>query len=743
MTKIIGTLRHARTGTRRWTAMGASATCLAAALIALPAQAQSDTDAAAEDASDNDIIVTATKRGDGERLQDVPIAITAFAKAELDRSEFRGLESIGNVAPNVQLNPIGTVKGTANFTIRGLGTNSSIPSLDPTVGVFVDGVYLGTSAGVLLDGFDIEAIELLRGPQGILFGKNVTGGAVVIRTTTPGKDTIVDVRAGIETGPNYTASAVVSGPVVTDLLSIKAAGYFNKDEGWFENEADGNNYGGSRTAIGRLAFALTPSPTFSLVGRFEIGDIDARDETPSQNRAIYDPDSFDVAGSRIGGADIRYKNATLEANLDVGFGDGRITNIFGWRKLDTAFGLDVDSLPGRFFEQYQIIDQKQFSNELRYAGTFGDLSLLTGAYWFEQTVEYFEQRKFGNGAAITSTTAGGGTLDSTTYGLFGSLDWKVTPEITLSAGARYTRDEKSAIVAAIRPGGCDFDARTCTYEFSGKDAVNGLTPKFGIAWQPDRDTLVYANVSRGLRGGGFNIRSAAVNVLPGPFDDEKVLSYELGTKLDLADRRLRLNLVLFRTEVKKMQREVNTVSPTSVIVQVIENTADATIQGVEAEAVLQAAEGLTISGNVGITSGEYKKIFADINRDGVINSADLNLKIPRLVPLTLGTTVDYRRDTRFGSMGVRASYNYRDASWFSDANVPGTKLQAANMIDASLTFDIERLNLSAALYAKNLLNEVTEGSITALPAAFGGPGATYAPLNKGRVFGVSLRFNLK
>lgn len=232
-------------------------------------------------------------------------------------------------------------------------------------------------------------------------------------------------------------------------------------------------------------------------------------------------------------------------------------------------------------------------------------------------------------------------------------------------------------------------------------------------------------------------------MLPGPFDDEKVLSYELGTKLDLADRRLRLNLVLFRTEVKKMQREVNTVSPTSVIVQVIENTADATIQGVEAEAVLQAAEGLTISGNVGITSGEYKKIFADINRDGAINSADLNLKIPRLVPLTLGTTVDYRRDTRFGSMGVRASYNYRDASWFSDANVPGTKLQAANMIDASLTFDIERLNLSAALYAKNLLNEVTEGSITALPAAFGGPGATYAPLNKGRVFGVSLRFNLK
>ena len=132
MTKIIGTLRHARTGTRRWTAMGASAACLAAALTALPAQAQSDTDAAAEDASDNDIIVTATKRGDGERLQDVPIAITAFAKDELDRSEFRGLESIGNVAPNVQLNPIGTVKGTANFTIRGLGTNSSIPSLDPT-----------------------------------------------------------------------------------------------------------------------------------------------------------------------------------------------------------------------------------------------------------------------------------------------------------------------------------------------------------------------------------------------------------------------------------------------------------------------------------------------------------------------------------------------------------------------------------------------------------------------------------
>ena len=224
MTKGIHGHRAILSGLKTWAISGV---CLNALAFCPAAWAQ--TTPASVPAPDNgtaieEIVVTATKRGVAENLQDVSVAITAIGKTQLQSADFRGLETIAYSAPNVQLNPIGTVKGSANFAMRGIGTNSSIPSLDPTVGVFVDGVYLGTPAGVLLDGFDLEGIELLRGPQGILFGKNVTGGAVVLRTTTPTDHRLVDLRAGVETGASYTASGVVSGPIDEGVLSGKVAG---------------------------------------------------------------------------------------------------------------------------------------------------------------------------------------------------------------------------------------------------------------------------------------------------------------------------------------------------------------------------------------------------------------------------------------------------------------------------------------------------------------------------------------
>ena len=137
------------------------------------------------DALSDVIIVTATKKGYGENLQNVPVAVTAFGEAQLDAKFVQNLQSLSYDVPNVQLEGVGTAPGYANFTIRGLGINSTVPSIDPTVGVFTDGIYLGINAGVVLDNFDLEGIEVLRGPQGLLFGRNVTAGAVVMRTTRP------------------------------------------------------------------------------------------------------------------------------------------------------------------------------------------------------------------------------------------------------------------------------------------------------------------------------------------------------------------------------------------------------------------------------------------------------------------------------------------------------------------------------------------------------------------------------
>ena len=203
----------------------ASAISIALAIAPSLAMAQS----AAEILSD-EILVTATKKADAENVQDVPIAVTAYGADALEALQVRTLQSLTYSVPNTQFDDIGTARGGANFSIRGLGINSSIPTVDPTVGVFVDGMYLGVNSGVVLDQFDLESVEILRGPQGILFGRNVTGGAVVINTKDAPDEYELSFRAAVEsgfrgTGNNYYVMGSVGGPIIEGKLNAKVAVY--------------------------------------------------------------------------------------------------------------------------------------------------------------------------------------------------------------------------------------------------------------------------------------------------------------------------------------------------------------------------------------------------------------------------------------------------------------------------------------------------------------------------------------
>ena len=176
-----------------------------AALAPFAAQAQDAEEPAQEESSSvlddiNEILVTGTKTKDAENVQDIPIAVTAFNAGTLEAFKIRDISGLSFQAPSVSLDQVGTSRGTANFSVRGLGINSSIPSIDPTVGVFVDGVYLGINGGVVFDLFDLDSVEVLRGPQGVLFGRNVTGGAVVINTGNPTEDFRGKFRAAVD-GP--------------------------------------------------------------------------------------------------------------------------------------------------------------------------------------------------------------------------------------------------------------------------------------------------------------------------------------------------------------------------------------------------------------------------------------------------------------------------------------------------------------------------------------------------------------
>jgi len=721
----------------------------AAAIVAMPAGAQTqattppDTPPAAADTPEQqsnsvpsrdggleDIIVTATKRGDAQNVQDVPFAVTAFGSAQLDDQHIRSIAGLSYDIPNVQLTELGTAPGYANFSIRGLGINSSIPSIDPTVGTFIDGVFLGVGGGVVLDTFDLAGVEVLRGPQGLLFGRNVTGGAVVIRSTVPSNTFHVDFKTALSTGLEKNASIVVSGPLVEDKLQAKLAVYYNYDNGWFTNRFNNNkNFGKDRTMIVRPVLRWTPTSTVEAILRYEHGAQRGDGARPT-NFGLFGANTFNISVNEEGRSRNIWNQLTLETNFDIGLGDGRITNIAAHRDFKGDLITDLDATPRTDYHFYTFTDQGQFSDELRYAGKFGRIDVTTGLYYFEQRINYLEKRLLSGG---NLTIAGGGVQKQHSYGVFASFDVHVTDQITLNIGGRYSNEDKRVRIANIIAGGCNFDARTCNYTFFSKKRWDGFTPRLGVQFKPTDQTQLYGFYARGFRSGGYNLRSINTAVAPGPFDQEVQDSFEIGLKQDFG-RALRVNLAAFHNKVDNVQREIVTPVAGVGAFQVINNAADVTIKGIDAEVVLKVpGTGLSLTGQLGYVDGNYDRIFADLNNDRVINERDFALVLPRLSKWTYGGSINYSLPVGDGSIDARGAANYRSIAYYNELNTG--ILPAATMVDANLAYSIGRYKFS--IFGTNLLNEVTFGISGPLPFF---AGSTFSALNKGRVVGAEFQY---
>ncbi|MFN3834313.1 MAG: TonB-dependent receptor [Glycocaulis sp.] len=710
-------------------------------------QAQSATEAL------RDVItITATKRPEGADVQDVPIAVTAYSADQLAALQFRDISSLSYQIPNVQLEDIGTAPGIANFSIRGLGINSSIPSVDPTVGYFVDGMYYGINGGVIVDNFDLEAIEVLRGPQGVLFGRNVTGGAVVLRTTTPTDEFRFNGRVGVETGLRYVASGVISGPL-TDVLSAKLAIYHSDDSGWHTNQFDGSSHGASEFTIIRPAIALRPNDNLEFILRLERGETDG-DGPSGQNHVnglgvggLFPRGSFGMSIDEPGFARAEWNQAIFETNINVDFGNGTITNILAWRDYEGLSSSDIDATPNWLFHALASNDQRQWSNELRYAGTFGNIDVTTGFFYFDQTIDYVEHRLLLGGLV---TPIGGGTIDHSTWGVFANFDIHANEQWTFSIGGRYSIEDKDARIQSILPGSPCVVGQGCNVvagnpgAFIDSDSWNSFAPRVSVQYRHSDTSQLYASFSQGFRSGGYNLRNTTPNPLitPGPFDQERVDAYEVGLKTDLADGNVRLNFAAFWNKVSDMQREINEADAITGVVQILRNTADATIRGFEMEGRFFLGENTLLTAQVGYVDGSYDRVLFDLNGDGVINAADLALDIPRLAPWTYGVGLyhDIPLDLFGGSLLTGSvNYNYRDRNAYTDNN--RGFFDSAGILDAGLSLSFNEGRQVLALYGKNLTDEATIGGDTQLPTMLG-PfplGGTFSPLNRGRVIGLELR----
>ena len=731
----------------------------------------------------NEILVTGTKTRDAENVQDIPLAVTAFNAGTLEAFKIRDIQGLSFQAPTVSLDQVGTSRGTANFTVRGLGINSSIPSIDPTVGVFVDGVYLGINGGVVFDLFDLDSVEILRGPQGVLFGRNVTGGAVVINTGNPTEDFRGKFRAAVDGpaldggrgGPNYTVSGVVSGPIIEDVLLFKVGAYYNKDEGYFRNLASltnpniPENHGQAETKILRGALEARLGG-LTLLGKLDYFESDG-DGPSAQNRAFFDRNSFDFAIDEPGNYANEIWTGSLTATVDIG--PGTLTNVFGWRKYDATTRGDIDATPVFLFHSSTETAQEQFSNELRYAMSFDSLDLTVGGFWFDQDLAYTENRELRRDLPVNLRPPvfyGGGAQNHEVIGVFANAQWEFVDNLSLIAGIRWNQETKDAAVTFITPRAqCSFIQGTCptgtspyrpgieTNGFTDRVRFRNVSPKVGLQYE-FANSQVYGHWSRGFRSGGYNFRITNIPVFNRAFqatgelgfDEEQVDNYEIGGKFQTDDGSFTLNAAAYVTKVGNMQREVNLADPGAGVVQNILNTADATITGFEAEARMRVSDSLAFTANIGIIDAQYDEVLFDISGDGVINDTDLALSLPRVPPITVGAGLIHDWDLGSSNILTRINYQYRDEAAYTDDNLGW--LNALSNLEANVTWNTPIEGLSLSVYGRNLLDEVQEGGDTQVP--FGGPNSTgvrrtfapnptagtFSPLMRGRNVGIEAMF---
>jgi iron complex outermembrane receptor protein len=474
--------------------------------------------------------------------------------------------------------------------------------------------------------------------------------------------------------------------------------------------------------------------------------------------ANFDRDSTDFSIDEEGSQDSETDFFTLEFNWDVDFGDGTITNIFGYRESSATTVSDIDAQPVWLFHAPAWLDAEQYSNELRYNGVFADRANVTvGGLYFTNDLEYHERRNMlgiaTGGVAPAASFDGGGEYSVETWNLFAQVDYELSDQWTLTAGVNYSYEEKDAKIASISANinspydptaGCNVvtgNPSPCAFDFVDDQDWDNVAPKLGATYHLGDDSRIYGHWTRGYRSGGYNLRNTSFDPAdtPGPFDEEEVNNYEIGYKS--SHEWGRLNAAIFYNEIDDMQRELNMPGPIGVV-QLVRNTADATMTGIEVDATIGLTENLLMMASIGYVDAEYDEVREDLNGDGVVDGIDESLDIPRAPELSY--SLGFTHDMDIGSWGYmtsRINYAYRDEMAFTDSNLG--YIGEAEILDAGVDFYSNNGKWVFSLYGRNLLDNNWHGGDTQLPDTISGvpTGGTFSPLTAGIRYGAEVTYN--
>ena len=709
------------------------------AAYAAPAMAQdSAADAAADDVAaeeEGTIYVTARRRE--ERLIDVPLSVTALSGDDLVKQGVQDIVAVAQQVPNITLEVSRGTNTTLTAFIRGVGQQDPVAGFEAGVGLYVDDVYLNRPQAAVLDVYDVERIEVLRGPQGTLYGRNTIGGAIKYVTADLPDETSVKIRGTYGSYDQADLIVTASTPI-SDSLKIGASGARLSRGGFGQNLTLGTeNYNKDVWAArGTLEFE-SGIVKARLSGDYVKDESEARQghrfiRSLLTGAPVLD-DVFDTrAGLNIVDQEVEAYGGALNVAIEL---SDTLTfkSITGYREDKSTTPIDFDSLPAADLDVPAIYENDQFSQELQLLYEGDNLSGVLGFYYLDANAfTAFDVALFTTVNGLAAQTLG--DVNTKTWSVFGDFTYDLSDTISVSVGGRYTNDKRNSVVLrrTFLGGFSDLFGGTgvavaTTSNFNGSATFKDFNPRASISWQPNADNNVYFTYSQGFKGGGFDPRgqtTACRNARGGActadevfdfmaFDPETVDSFELGWKASLLDNRLNISIAGFVAQYKDVQIpgsvgfDANGDGVNESFIGITSNAADADVNGIEFEGNALvgkdfAGDGSRFSVNwsLGVLDAKFNTFIDAFGRDVADQRVFQNTPdITAHMGFNMGLPVGGGMMDFIGLASLRS-----DASQFEVPN-PFLDQDGFVLVDASIVYTTDDGRYSIGLHGKNLFDK--------------------------------------
>jgi iron complex outermembrane receptor protein len=716
-----------------------------------------------------EIVVTARKRP--ENLQEVSAAVSALTPTDLSKRFDTDLQGFANAAPNVIIDDLQQGPGSpAAIAIRGVGTTDVEKSFDPAAGVVLDGIFIGANSGAMIKALDVQSVEMLRGPQGTLFGRNSIAGVINVTRTKPSDTLTGKIRVGYGNYNDVQVDGYVSGPI-TDSLSVKlAAGVHNRD-GYFYDRTLGRSVGAQdfKALSPSLHWKLSDALSFDyrLDKTWQKQDPDVLQNMAQPNQAfcaapqyaqcaqsVTSPQSGDryvvlqngvPAGS--GSAYFNTELHTFNAHWEIAPGY-RVEYLFGYFKTDEAVHQDWDATPLSLYDTDRPARYYQHSHELRLSSTGdGPVTYTVGLYdWnsgyrIDLTNYIGFYNLFVPAVPPDFVVVGHQTVEQRTdsSAAFFEGDWKFAPDWTLTVGGRYTHDKKTSGLIDVSITDPATASSLSNLGSPFEKSWSQFTPKASLRYKITPDASVYALFSRGFRAGGFDGRPNTYDAASQPYDPEKMDNFELGLKSEWFERKLRLNVAAFYMKYTDKQEEESVLCGASCSTgqeTLIINASSADITGMEVDLAAHPYKGLSVTATLGLLHAKYKKLVDPVDPNPATNDLS-NLHLRRAPSVTATLSPEYEWPVAGGMASVRADWHFIGSEELTFFNSPQSRNPAQHIVDPSISYVRGGTRLSA--YANNVTNTSSWATAYDVGAthSFGGLW-TYTAVRAPRTYGVRI-----